>query len=78
MGVPVVTTTIGAENINAIDSKDWIVADSDNEFAEAIIKLFRDKNKSEEIMNNGFDFMTENFTWKAAEKRFEFLRGIIR
>lgn len=39
LGVPVVTSLIGAENINAINNQDWIVADNDASFAESIIEL---------------------------------------
>ena len=71
MGVPVVTTTIGAENINAIDGQDWLVADDDREFAQAVVDLMRDDSKRRDMERNAFQFVEHCFTWKVAEKRLK-------
>ena len=71
MGVSVVTTTIGAENINAIDGQDWLVADDDREFAQAVVDLMRDDSKRRDMEKNAFQFVEHCFTWKVAEKRLK-------
>lgn len=43
MGLPIVTTGIGAENINAVNGKDWIVADDNSEFADWVTDLLTDE-----------------------------------
>lgn len=69
MGVPVVTTTIGAENINAIDKKDWLIADGNREFADAVVSLLNDETKSLQIAKNAFKFVKKYFTWQVVEER---------
>lgn len=70
MGVPVVTTTIGAENIDAVDRQDWFVSDSNEDFADDVVKFLLDEKLREEIGKNGQTFVKNNFTWKQAEKAF--------
>ena len=69
MGVPVVTTSIGAENINAIANKDWLIADSNEDFANAIVKVLNDKALHDQLAESAFTFVKNNFTWKVAEER---------
>ena len=71
MGVPVVTTSVGAENINAINNKDWIVADTSLDFADAVVELFENKAKANMLKDNAYSFVKENFTWKVAEEKMK-------
>lgn len=75
MGVPVVTTSIGAENIGAINGNDWIISDSDIDFAKSVIALLKDDGKRIKVGKNGSDFIRNNFTWEVAKKQFEKLLG---
>lgn len=70
LGLPVVTTTIGAENIDAINGKDWIIADEDDSFAEAVISLINDDKKRESMGQSGSHFIKNNFTWDIAREQF--------
>lgn len=76
MGVPVVTTSIGAENINAKDGEEWLVADDNQQFAQAVLAIFNDKKLHDMLQNNGYEFVKNNFTWKVAEEKFGFLEEI--
>ena len=71
MGVPVVTTTIGAENINAVNGRDWIIADDNKEFANAVVGLIHDRNKRQAMEECAFQFVKKCFTWKVAEERLK-------
>lgn len=71
LGLPVVTTTIGAENISATDKKDWYIEDNDDEFAEIICELLNDNKKAYEVGQNGNKYVTNNFTWDIAEINFK-------
>lgn len=71
MGVPVVTTTIGAENINAVDGSDWIIADDNREFAQAVIDLMKDDEKRRSMEKHAFQYVEECFTWKVAKERLK-------
>lgn len=71
MGIPVVTTTIGAENINAINEEEWLIADSDREFANQVIRLMTDQTLWKIIQKNAKEFVSDNFTWKVAEEKLK-------
>lgn len=67
MGLAVVTTTIGAENIDAIDEKEWIIKDKPEEFAEAVAFLLLNGEKRLAIGIRASNFVQKNMTWKNAE-----------
>lgn len=69
MGVPVVTTTIGAENINAIDGRDWLIADDNQDFADKIVQVLTDTSLREKLTVNGCSYVRSNFTWEIAKER---------
>lgn len=71
MGVPVVTTTIGAENIHAVNGRDWIVADDNQDFADQVVRLMEEPELRQMLRQNARDFVQSNFTWKVAEERFK-------
>lgn len=45
MGLPIVTTEIGAENINAQSGSDWVVEMTDDTFANAVVDLLMNDKK---------------------------------
>jgi glycosyltransferase involved in cell wall biosynthesis len=51
-GVPIVSTTLGAEGIPVTHNKDILIADTPIEFADAIIRLIKDRKFAEEIAGN--------------------------
>ena len=51
-GVPIVSTTLGAEGIPVTAQKDILIADTPMEFAEAIIKVIGDKKFAKEMAGN--------------------------
>ncbi|HHD7875639.1 glycosyltransferase family 4 protein [Enterococcus faecium] len=71
MGIPVVTTTIGSENINAVNGRDWIIADDNREFANSVLKLFQDEKKCRDMAECAYNFVEDNFTWQVAEERLK-------
>lgn len=71
MGIPVVTTGVGAENIDAEDGVDWFVADSDTDFADKVIMVLKDDNVANTIGCSGQRFIENHFTWARAKEAFE-------
>lgn len=68
MGMPVVTTSIGAENISAINGRDWIVAKDDSSFCESVINLLiKDERYKKQIGQNAQKFVSNYFTWSVTE-----------
>lgn len=71
MGLPVVTTTVGAENIGAKDNEEWIVADNADLFSDYVCELTQNDNRRDCLGENGSKYVRNSFTWKNARDRFE-------
>ena len=78
MGIPVVTTSIGAENIDAENEKEWIIEDTPNEFSKAVIKLLNDEKLREEMGLNSSAFINKSYTWNVTKAKFAELLDSIK
>ena len=63
MGVPVVSTTIGAEGLGAVHGQHLLVADSPEDFALAVIQLLRDRDFANHITETASSWVQANFGW---------------
>jgi glycosyltransferase involved in cell wall biosynthesis len=63
MGIPVVSTSLGAEGLDAVNDENIIIADDYNDMAEKIITLIKDKELSKKISQNALKFVRENYDW---------------
>lgn len=70
MGLPLVTTSIGAENIEAEDCEDWFVTDDDTEFADRVVTLLEDGKRRVAMGQRGRQFVSDNFTWEKTTDQF--------
>jgi glycosyltransferase involved in cell wall biosynthesis len=52
MGKAIVTTAIGAEGIAGKDGQEFLIANTNNEFADAVIRLLQSPEKQQEIGKN--------------------------
>lgn len=64
MEIPVVSTTIGAEGLGAVSGENIILAEQEQEFAKAVIKLFDQSEYRKEIAINGRKLIEEKYRWK--------------
>jgi len=62
LGLPVVTTSIGAEGMGLIDGKHVLIADSAAAFAKAVVRLYRDDPLWEEMSRNALLHIQSNFS----------------
>ena len=63
--MPMVTTTVGLEGINARSGIDVFVADTEDSFADTVIKLLNDPKLQNQLAENG-RFLAENqYDWQA-------------
>ena len=75
--VPVVTTNLGNEGIDAQIGKEIFVEDDPRDFANRVVELLRDKNLRREIGASARKFVERHFTWgKVAERMDEIGRKI--
>ncbi|HPU28889.1 MAG TPA: glycosyltransferase [Syntrophorhabdaceae bacterium] len=70
-GLPVVTSSIGAEGMGLIDGIHVQIADNPHEFAEKVIRLYKDKELWLKLSEEGKKFIEENYSSEAVEKRLK-------
>jgi glycosyltransferase involved in cell wall biosynthesis len=61
-GLPVVTTSIGAEGMNLIDGEHVLIADSPAAFASAVVRLYTNDLLWEEMSQNALLHIKLNFS----------------
>jgi glycosyltransferase involved in cell wall biosynthesis len=73
-GIPIVSTTLGAEGLGAVPGRHLLIADSAASFAESIDRLLRSAGERRILGSSGRRFYEENYTWEAGWNRLEKLR----
>jgi glycosyltransferase involved in cell wall biosynthesis len=63
-GLPVVSTTIGAEGIEVHPGEDILIADSAQTFAEAVIRVLREPLLAQRLAQNGRQTATKEYNWR--------------
>lgn len=63
MGVPIVTTSIGLEGLDAIPGKEIFVADTPEDFADCVIRLINEPDLRREISENARKLVKTKYTW---------------
>lgn len=61
-GLPVVTNTIGAEGWNFTNEKQALLADTADDFAAAVVRLYGDVELWQTLSDNGYRHIAENYT----------------
>ncbi len=62
--MPVVTTTIGLEGIQAVPGRDVLVADTPADFADRVVSLLEDANLQETLSANGRRLAETKYDWQ--------------
>ena len=69
MGIPCITTTLANNAIKGINNESIIVANTKEEFVEAIQKLLKDDLFYKQIAEAGKKLVFENFNWENTTAR---------
>ncbi|HEX2987802.1 MAG TPA: glycosyltransferase [Chloroflexota bacterium] len=64
MGLPVVSTTMGAEGIDLLDGEDALLADDADGFADAVVKLLEDPAFAGKLAFNGRRLVEYQYDWE--------------
>ncbi|MBU1660660.1 MAG: glycosyltransferase family 4 protein, partial [Chloroflexi bacterium] len=64
-GLPVVSTTIGAEGIAYRDGQDILIADAPAAFADAIIRVLKNDTLAQKLAKAGRRTVMEKYNWKS-------------
>ena len=68
--IPVVATTVGAEGLAVRSGRDLLIADSAEEFAEACLRLLRDRELREVLAQNALDLVNREYSWPRIRAAF--------
>jgi glycosyltransferase involved in cell wall biosynthesis len=63
-GVPVVSTSLGAEGLGTVNGKHLLVADTPEEFAKSCMLLLRDHRLRSKLIGHGQRLVRESFDWR--------------
>lgn len=70
-GIPVVTTTVGLEGIDAHDGQEVIVRDDPLSFARAVVDLLRQPERQAQLADAGRRLAVDRYDWQAALKTLD-------
>ena len=74
----VVSTTIGAEGIAAAAGRELLLEDDPERFADAVLRLLRDRPLAERLGRAGRALVAERYSWDSSARRMEQLyRGLL-
>lgn len=65
-GQPVVATPIAVEGMHVVDGRDALIAEDAEAFADAVIRLYRDRELWQTLSINGRDNVAQHFSFDAA------------
>jgi glycosyltransferase involved in cell wall biosynthesis len=78
MGLPTVSTTIGAEGLPVVDGEHLLLADDPDSFARACVALLRDPARAEAMGDAADRYVRQQFGWDGVARRFaEFCQAVI-
>jgi glycosyltransferase involved in cell wall biosynthesis len=70
-GVPVVSTSVGAEGLHYADGADIVLADTARDFAAACVRLLTDDAARRAMARNALERAQREFSWEAVSREFE-------
>lgn len=68
-GIPVVSTSMGAEGMALVDGADILVADDPQAFADKVCRLYSDRRLWDSLSWNGLDFVRKEYSLEVSEHR---------
>lgn len=71
LGLPVVTTSTGIEGFGLQPGTDALVADTPRDFADAVIRLLRDREYLDKVRMAGHRFIGDHFSDRAVKERVD-------
>lgn len=63
-GIPVVTTSIGIEGIDAENEKEVLIRDNSEKMADSVVKLLKDRFYYQDLTTRARNLVKENYNWE--------------
>lgn len=70
-GVPVISTSVGAEGLPLRDGEHVVLTDSEQAFADACVRLLENESERHRIACRARDFISSRFSWDSIALQFE-------
>jgi len=70
-GVPVVATSMAAEGMNLVDGVDVLIADTPQDLAQAVLRVYDDKALWERLSQGGLKNLQDNFSFERATAQLQ-------
>jgi polysaccharide biosynthesis protein PslH len=74
-GLPVVSTTIGAEGIMTRPGENILLADEPEAFAEAVVQILTDQALGRRLSDNGRRWLEAHYDWRTVYPRIDDIYG---
>lgn len=70
-GIPVVATTVGLGGLQAVPGKHLLVADTPDDFTDAILRIFDDRSLRQDLVTHARQLIKDCYTWDASVKTLD-------
>ncbi len=70
-GLPVISTETGFEGLNVVNGEHALIANTAQDFVDAIQKALNDKQLYNKLQKNAFNKVKESYSWSSISKRLE-------
>jgi glycosyltransferase involved in cell wall biosynthesis len=70
-GLPVVSTTIGAEGLRYTARENVLIADTAQDFAQAVVRLLEDRELGERLAAAGRQTAEQHYDWRAIYRTWD-------
>jgi GT2 family glycosyltransferase len=62
LGLPLVTTLVGAEGLHLKNSRDCFISDDEQQFADYVIRLYNDKSISQKMQKGSYEIIEAHYS----------------
>lgn len=63
-GLPIVSTSIGAEGLEYVDGDNLLIADGEEAFASAVVRVLQEPGLAQRLRQGGRRWVEENYDWR--------------
>lgn len=70
-GLPVVSTSLGAEGISVTHGENLMIADDEESFADCLIQVIQQKALAQRLVDNGHASVEESYDWRKTYKAWD-------
>jgi glycosyltransferase involved in cell wall biosynthesis len=71
MRCPIVSTSVGCEGIDVVDGESILVADEPQAFADATVRLLRDRQLRRSLVDRGYELVRSRYDWSVVGAQIE-------